>query len=99
MMTESTEHAASYYAATRHNIEFPQLKGEHRVDVVIVGGGFTCVSATHLGGKMLADAVAGDSEQFDVFSKVNHWRLPGGKWFANPAVALGMMYYRLKELL
>lgn len=57
------------------------------------------VAPTHLAGKMLADAVAGDSEQFDVFSKVRHWRLPGGKWFANPALALGMLYYRLKELL
>lgn len=57
------------------------------------------VAPTHLGGKMLADAVAGDSEQFDVFSRVHHWRLPGRKWFANPALALGMMYYRFKELL
>jgi gamma-glutamylputrescine oxidase len=57
------------------------------------------VAPTHLAGKMLADAVAGDSEQFDMFSKVRHWWLPGGKWFANPALALGMMYYRLKERL
>ncbi len=57
------------------------------------------VAPTHLAGKMLADAVAGDSEQFDVFSKVRHLWLPGGKWFANPVMALGMMYYRLKELL
>jgi len=25
--------------------------------------------------------------------------LAGGKWFANPALALGMLYYRLKEIL
>ena len=41
----------------------------------------------------------GVSEQFDVFAKVRHWHLPGGRWFANPALALGMMYFRLKELL
>ena len=57
------------------------------------------VAPTHLAGKMLADAVAGDSEQFDVFSRVRHVSLPGGKWFANPALAFGMLYYRLKELL
>ena len=57
------------------------------------------VAPTHLAGKMLADVVAGDSEQFDLFSRVKHWRLPGGKWFANPALAFGMLYYRLKELL
>lgn len=57
------------------------------------------VAPTHLAGKILADIIAGDSEQFDVFSKVRHWRLPGGKWFANPALALGMLYFRLKEML
>jgi len=57
------------------------------------------VAPTHIAGKILADIVAGESEQFEIFSKVHHWRLPGGKWFANPALAAGMMYYRLKELL
>lgn len=57
------------------------------------------VAPTHLAGKILSDVVAGESEQFDVMSKVKHWRLPGGKWFANPALALGMLYFRLKELL
>ena len=57
------------------------------------------IAPTHLAGKMLADIICGDSEQFDVFSKVRHIPLPGGKWFASPAVALGMTYYRLKEML
>ena len=57
------------------------------------------VAPTHIAGKIMADIVGGDSEEFDMFSRVKHWRLPGGKWFANPALALGMLYYRLKELL
>ena len=57
------------------------------------------IAPTHLAGKMIADIICGDSEQFDVFSKVRHIPLPGGKWFASPAIAMGMMYYRLKELL
>lgn len=57
------------------------------------------IAPTHLAGKMLADIVCGESEQFDLFSKVNHWSIPGGKWFAGPAVALGMSYFRLKEML
>jgi len=48
---------------------------------------------------VLADIVAGESEEFEIFSKIHHWTLPGGKWFAIPALALGMMYFRLKELL
>ena len=76
--------------------QFGRIKGNTYYAQGYSGHG---VAPTHLGGKMLADAVAGDSEQFDVFSKVRHWHLPGGRWFANPALALGMMYFRLKELL
>jgi len=57
------------------------------------------VAPSHLAGKMLADIVGGDSEQFDLFARVRHLSMPGGKWFASPALALGMMYFRLKELL
>ncbi len=57
------------------------------------------IAPTHLAGKMLADIVCGDSEQFDVFTKIDHMSIPGGKWFAGPAVALGMSYFRLKEML
>lgn len=57
------------------------------------------VAPTHIAGRILADVIAGDSERFDVFERVRHFRLPGGKWFANPALALGMLYYRLKEVL
>ena len=53
----------------------------------------------HIAGNVIADAIAGDTERFDVFDKIKHLRLPGGIWFANPALALGMMWYRLKELL
>ena len=57
------------------------------------------VAPTHIAGQVLADAIGGDMERFDVFSRVRHFKLPGGKWFASPALALGMMYYRLKDIL
>ena len=57
------------------------------------------VAPTHLAGQILAEAICGDMGRFDVFEKIRHWKLPGGKWFANPALALGMLYYRLKEIL
>lgn len=57
------------------------------------------VAPTHLAGKMLADIVSGDSEQFDLFARVRHWSIPGGKWFGSPMLALGMSYFRLRELL
>lgn len=57
------------------------------------------LAPSHLAGKMLADVVCGDAEQFDVFARIRHLSIPGGKWFAGPAVALGMSYFRLKEML
>ncbi len=57
------------------------------------------LAPTHIAGQILADMICGDAERFDVFERVRHWKLPGGKWFANPALALGMLYYRLKEIL
>ncbi|HEX7061898.1 MAG TPA: FAD-binding oxidoreductase [Woeseiaceae bacterium] len=57
------------------------------------------LAPSHMAGKVLADAIGGDTERFDVFARIRHVRLPGGKWFANPVLALGMLYYRLKELL
>ncbi len=57
------------------------------------------VAPTHIAGRIMADVIAGDSARFDVFERVRHLKLPGGKWFANPALALGMLYFRLKEVL
>lgn len=57
------------------------------------------VAPTHIAGRIMADVIAGDSGRFDVFERVRHLKLPGGKWFANPALALGMLYFRLKEVL
>lgn len=44
-MRHSSEHTSSYYAATRHQAEYPSLQGEHHFDVAVVGGGFTGTSA------------------------------------------------------
>ncbi|HEY7840569.1 MAG TPA: FAD-binding oxidoreductase [Gammaproteobacteria bacterium] len=57
------------------------------------------IVASHVAGRLLAEAIAGQAGGFDVLSRVKHWRFPGGKWFATPALALGMTYYRLRDLL
>ena len=57
------------------------------------------VNVTHLAGQVLADAIAGTCERFDVFDKVKHYRIPGSQWFGNQLVALGMIYVRLLDLL
>jgi gamma-glutamylputrescine oxidase len=54
------------------------------------------VNVTHLAGQIMADAVAGTMERFDVFANSKPVRLPGQQLFAKQMVALGMLYYKLK---
>ena len=52
-----------------------------------------------MAGKLLADAIAGQSARFDVFSRLHHHPFPGGPWLRAPALALGMLYHRLRDAL
>jgi gamma-glutamylputrescine oxidase len=58
------------------------------------------VNATHLAGKLLGEAIAGQaSNGFDLFAKVPHMTFPGGKHLRSPLLALGMLWHRMKEAL
>ena len=57
------------------------------------------VALTQLAGKLLAEAVAGTAERFDVFAGLPHRRFPGGTWARQPLLAAGMLYYALKDRL
>lgn len=57
------------------------------------------VNVTHLVGEILADAVSGTLERFDVFAKIRPLRIPGTSIFGNQMVALGLLYYGLKDKL
>jgi len=57
------------------------------------------VNATHLAGKLLAEAIAGQAGGgFELFAKVPHMTFPGGRHLRSPLLALGMLWHRLKEL-
>jgi gamma-glutamylputrescine oxidase len=57
------------------------------------------MSLTGLAGKLVAEAVAGTAERFDVFARIPHRNFPGGRLFRRPSLVLAMMYYRLRDLL
>ena len=58
------------------------------------------VNATHLAGRLLAEAIAGqESRGFDLFAQVPHVTFPGGKYLRSPLLALGMLWHRLKEVM
>jgi gamma-glutamylputrescine oxidase len=57
------------------------------------------VALTGLAGKVVAEAVAGQAERFDVFAKLQHRKFPGGALLRTPSLVLGMAYHQLKDML
>jgi hypothetical protein len=57
------------------------------------------VNMTHLTGQIMADAVGGTLERFDLFANIKPIVLPGAYVFNRPITSLGMMYYKLKDSL
>ena len=57
------------------------------------------VCASHVMGEVMADAVTGTMERFDLFDGMTHFRIPGTQWFGNQIIALGMLYYKMKDRL
>lgn len=58
------------------------------------------LNVTHWTAKLLAEAIATEhSHGFDVFSAVPHLTFPGGKALRSPLLALGMLWYRVREAL
>jgi gamma-glutamylputrescine oxidase len=54
---------------------------------------------TTLAGELLAEAVVGTMERFDVFANLPPRPFPGGKMFARPLATLGLLYYALRDRL
>ncbi|MBZ6067396.1 NAD(P)/FAD-dependent oxidoreductase [Aeromonas schubertii] len=60
------------------------------------GHGVTC---THLAGKLLAEALAGQAERFDAFARLPHYPFPGGRLLRVPLTAMGAVWYSLRDSL
>jgi gamma-glutamylputrescine oxidase len=52
-----------------------------------------------MAGKLVAEAIAGQAERFDLFARIRHHQFPGGALMRTPALLLGMLYYRLRDAL
>jgi len=69
------------------NIYYAQAYGGHGVNF------------THVAGEIAADAMRGSLERMDVFARIRHPRLPFGRWLNSQLVALGVAWYRLRDLM
>ena len=57
------------------------------------------VNVTHLAGEVIAQAIDGTMDRFDVLSSMPSMRLPGVTLFGDAMVSLGVLYYGLKDRL
>jgi gamma-glutamylputrescine oxidase len=71
----------------KHNTYFAQGYSGHGVAIAT------------LAGKLIAEAIAGETEKFDLFGKLPTRPFPGGDWLRWPGLVLGMSYYALRDRL
>jgi gamma-glutamylputrescine oxidase len=57
------------------------------------------INIATLGGKLVAEAVAGQAERFDIMAKLKTPRFPGGTWLRYPGLVAGMLFYAMKDRL
>lgn len=57
------------------------------------------VTGTHLFGRILAEAVDGDTSRFDVFAKVRWFPFPGGRLFREQYCMAGSWWYAMRDAL
>ncbi len=63
------------------------------------GFGGQGVILTNILGKIMAEAVAGTAERFDVFARLRHKPFPGGDMMKRPLFVAAMTWFRLRDML
>ncbi|MBY5990817.1 NAD(P)/FAD-dependent oxidoreductase [Ferrimonas balearica] len=82
-----TVNRAPHFGRLANNIFFAQGFSGHGV------------ALTGMAGTLMAEAVAGTAERFDLVAKIPHMDFPGGRMFRTPALVLAMAWYRMRDLL
>ena len=57
------------------------------------------VAITGIAGKLIAEALSGTAERFDVFASLPHRTFPGGTALRHPLLVLAMLWYALRDRL
>ncbi|SEQ02898.1 gamma-glutamylputrescine oxidase [Pseudomonas sp. NFACC02] len=81
---------------------FPQIGYLPKAPNVFYAQGYSGhgLNVTHFAARILAQAIAErDSRAVELFARVPHRTFPGGARLRSPLLALGMMWYRFKELI
>jgi gamma-glutamylputrescine oxidase len=57
------------------------------------------VAVTGIAGKLIAEALSGTAERFDVFANLPHRAFPGGTAWRHPLMVLAMLWYSMRDRL
>ncbi len=57
------------------------------------------VAPTHIMARIIAEAMHGESDRFEMLSSIRHMAFPGGRYLRRPAYAVGMSYFKAKDYL
>lgn len=57
------------------------------------------VAPSHMSAKLVAEAISGQAERYDILAKINHQPFPGGKYLMQPAYTVGMLYYKMRDII
>jgi gamma-glutamylputrescine oxidase len=78
---------------------FPAFQRVDAKTLAISGWSGSGVHMATMGGKVAAEAVAGQMENWDVLARMPAPAFPGGAWFRAPLLALAMTWYSLRDRL
>ncbi len=91
------EHAWGGYIAITHN-RIPDCGRLSPTTYYAHGYSGQGVALAGIYGKLMAEAIRGTAERFDLLSRVRHLPFPGGP-IRTPMLAAAMLYYRIKDAL
>jgi gamma-glutamylputrescine oxidase len=57
------------------------------------------VAITGIAGKLIAEALSGTAQRFDVFASLPHRSFPGGTALRHPLMVLAMLWYAMRDRL
>lgn len=55
------------------------------------------LNVTHLAARVIAESIHAESSRLDLLEQVKHLTFPGGPRLRSPLLALGMLYFRMKD--
>ena len=91
-----------YYWGGRMGIginRIPQLGQLHPNVYYAQAYGGHGVAPTHMSGRLLAEAITGDPARFDIMAGVSHMPFPGVGFLRQGMFALGMSFYKLRDMI